>query len=56
VVASGYSDLDLLANPAKYGFQAAVRKPFTASHLTQVVAEVLGPGGAPPRPERIDEA
>ncbi len=56
VVASGYSDLDLLADPAKYGFDAALRKPFTLTHLTQVLAEVseglavpglAGSGGAP---------
>jgi CheY-like chemotaxis protein/anti-sigma regulatory factor (Ser/Thr protein kinase) len=49
VVASGYSDLDLLANPAKYGFDAAIRKPFSVSLLTQVVAEVMS-GGVPPQP------
>jgi PAS domain S-box-containing protein len=52
VVASGYSDLDLLANPAKYGFDAAVRKPVSVSLLTQVVAEVLC-RVPPAEPERV---
>jgi CheY-like chemotaxis protein len=41
IVASGYSDDQVLADYKKYGFRAAVAKPFTLAELRQALAAAL---------------
>jgi len=41
IVASGYSDSPVLANPAHYGFAAKIEKPFRKAALAEVVSTVL---------------
>ncbi|CAK8717655.1 histidine kinase [Candidatus Electronema halotolerans] len=41
IVASGYSDDPVLSEYKKYGFQAAVAKPFSLAELRQALAAVL---------------
>ncbi len=41
IVASGYSDDHVLADYKKYGFRAAVAKPFTLAELRQALAAAL---------------
>ncbi len=45
VIASGYSQEPVLAGYAKYGFAAALNKPFLADEMASVLAAVLGPRG-----------
>ncbi len=42
VVASGYSTDPVLAEPEKYGFQAALVKPYLLTDLEEVLARLLG--------------
>jgi len=42
IVSSGYSDAPVLANFARYGFDAVVPKPWTAAALSEVLRKVLG--------------
>ena len=42
VVVSGYSEVEILANPGGYGFCAALAKPFSFDELAQILGEVLG--------------
>jgi hypothetical protein len=42
IVCSGYSSDPVIANFREYGFMASLPKPFTASELMRVIAEVLG--------------
>jgi len=41
VVSSGYSDSPVLSEFAKYGFDAVIPKPWTASQLSEVIRNVL---------------
>ncbi len=41
IVASGYSDDPVLADYKKYGFQAAIAKPFSLAELRQAITTVL---------------
>jgi nitrogen-specific signal transduction histidine kinase/ActR/RegA family two-component response regulator len=43
IAASGYSSDPVMADPAAYGFRAAVVKPFTEGELSAAVAAVLAP-------------
>jgi PAS domain S-box-containing protein len=40
-VSSGYSENDVLENPAAYGFSAAIRKPYRVNELLQIVQNIL---------------
>jgi two-component system, cell cycle sensor histidine kinase and response regulator CckA len=52
IVASGYSNEDVMAHPAKYGFQAAIPKPFLLTELGSILRNVLDRA---PRPEGNDQ-
>jgi two-component system CheB/CheR fusion protein len=41
IAVSGYSESDIMARPADFGFAASLRKPFTTSEITQLAAIVL---------------
>jgi CheY-like chemotaxis protein len=41
IVASGYSNDPVMANPKKYGFQGVISKPFNVEDLTKVIEKVL---------------
>jgi PAS domain S-box-containing protein len=40
-VSSGYSENDVLENPAAYGFTAAITKPYRVNELLQIVRTIL---------------
>jgi len=42
VVASGYTDSDILARYKAHGFRGRLQKPFGLSSLSRVLAEALG--------------
>ena len=42
VVASGYSDDDVLSNYESYGFKAKLPKPFTLAQLSNVLSDLIG--------------
>ena len=39
---SGYSGHSVMADPAKHGFVARIRKPYTTAELAEVVSDLLG--------------
>jgi two-component system, cell cycle sensor histidine kinase and response regulator CckA len=41
VVSSGYSDEPVMANYARYGFQGAIKKPYTINEVSRVVHAVI---------------
>lgn len=41
IVVSGYSDTPALAHPERFGFQAALNKPFTLNELREVLSRVV---------------
>jgi PAS domain S-box-containing protein len=41
IVSSGYSDIPVMSNPKKYGFKAAVKKPFDVYELAKTVKKVM---------------
>jgi FixJ family two-component response regulator len=41
VVSSGYSDDPIMSDPLKYGFVAAISKPYQIKDLTKIVSSVL---------------
>jgi DNA-binding NarL/FixJ family response regulator len=44
IVSSGYSSDPVLANPAEYGFQGVLGKPYRVADLVKVVQTVLAGG------------
>ncbi len=44
VVASGYANDDVMANPAAYGFRDMIAKPYDLATLRNVVERLVGPG------------
>jgi DNA-binding NarL/FixJ family response regulator len=46
IVASGYSEDTVVASFRSFGFRGAVRKPFRLRELSEVMAMVIGSGGA----------
>jgi CheY-like chemotaxis protein len=45
IVSSGYSEAPVLANFRTYGFDAALRKPWTAAELTEIVRQFVRSDG-----------
>ena len=41
IVSSGYSDAPVMSDFARYGFEAVIPKPWTATQVSEVVREVL---------------
>jgi PAS domain S-box-containing protein len=46
IASSGYSDDPVLAEPAKYGFSAVLKKPYMAGELQEVLHAVLAKSGS----------
>lgn len=40
IVASGYSNDPIMANPSKYGFKAVLKKPFSLNQLREVIKKI----------------
>lgn len=53
IVSSGYSNSSIMADYKKYGFSAALPKPYTPEELVSVIEKVIGlnPGAAEPQPK-----
>jgi signal transduction histidine kinase/ActR/RegA family two-component response regulator len=47
IVSSGYSDDEVLAKPAAFGFRGVIAKPFRMADLARVLGEVLPVAAAP---------
>ncbi|QYY36496.1 PAS domain-containing sensor histidine kinase [Ruficoccus sp. ZRK36] len=47
IVTSGYTNNPVLLNPAQYGFQATIQKPYTIQQLSWVIRSVIAPESAP---------
>ena len=41
IVASGYSDDPIMANPQKYGFTASISKPFSHKELQNILIQFV---------------